>query len=208
MNRSKTPEPMPRCFYDREPIAVARDLLGKLLIRETAAGMLAGRIVETEAYLATDDPACHAAMGPRRKNAAMFGPPGHAYVYPIHARYCFNVVTEPPAVGSAVLIRALQPLWKIETTYHLRPVARMRDIANGPAKLCAALDIARDFDGWDLIGGQRLWISEDELSGEPAVTSSLIGRSVRIGVTSAADLELRFFVRNCEFVSGPKRLRV
>ena len=99
-------EPLPREFYDRDVRQVARDLPGKLLVRLTRDGITTGRIVEVEAYLAHDDPANHAYHGQTRRNASMFGPPGHAYVYAIHARFCLNVVTEPAGVPSAVLIRS------------------------------------------------------------------------------------------------------
>jgi DNA-3-methyladenine glycosylase len=193
--------PLPRSFYDRDPIAVAQALLGKLLLRRTAAGLTGGRIVETEAYLAQHDPACHAARGRTRKNASMFGPPGHAYVYPIHARYCFNVVTEPEEVASAVLIRAIEPLAGLALMQQRRGRGALRELANGPAKLCEALAIDRQLDGWDLTLGRQLWIAEDDAAAPPA---SSIVQSPRIGVTSAHDLPLRFFLRDSPFVSGRK----
>lgn len=196
--------PLPREFYDRHAIDVARGLLGKLLIRETAAGLVSGRIIETEAYLASDDPACHAARGKTRKNASMFGPPGHAYVYPIHSRYCFNVVTEPEGVPSAVLVRAVEPLAGLALMQSRRGQDRLRELASGPAKLCEAFEIDRGWDGWDLTQGCQLWIAAEDGS---VVRSASIGRSTRIGVTSAQHLPLRFFVRHHALVSGPRRLR-
>jgi DNA-3-methyladenine glycosylase len=195
---------LPRDFYDRHAIDVARELLGKLLIRETASGRVSGRIIETEAYLASDDPACHAARGQTRKNASMFGPPGHAYVYPIHSRYCFNVVTEPECVPSAVLIRAVEPVCGLALMQTRRRQDRLRELASGPAKLCEALEIDRSLDGWDLTQGRQLWIAD---AGEPLLEPAAVGCSARIGVTSAEDLPLRFFVRNHDLVSGPRRLR-
>lgn len=201
---SRHPSTLPREFYDRHAIDVARELLGKLLIRETAAGRASGRIIETEAYLAADDPACHAARGLTRKNASMFGPPGHAYVYPIHSRYCFNAVTEPERVPSAVLVRAVEPVSGLELMQARRGQDRLRELARGPARLCEALEIDRSLDGWDLTQGCQLWIAD---AGEPALDAASIGSSPRIGVSAADDLPLRFFVRNHQLVSGPRRLR-
>jgi DNA-3-methyladenine glycosylase len=196
--------PLQRSFCDRQVIDVARSLLGTVLYRRTVEGLVSGRIVETEAYLAEGDSACHSAGGKSRKNATMFGPPGHAYVYPIHARVCFNVVTQARGVASAVLIRAVEPLQGIDLMQRRRGHDRATELANGPAKLCEAFRIGRELDGWDLTRGSRLWIVT---SYECQEVSLDIGRSVRIGVTSAKDLMLRFYERGNPFVSGPKRLR-
>ncbi len=196
--------PLPRRFYDRHAADVARDLLGKLLIRETAEGSVGGRILETEAYLAADDSACHAARGKTRKNASMFGPPGLAYVYPIHSRHCFNVVTEPEGVASAVLVRAVEPLTGLTLMKTRRGRDVLRELASGPAKLCEAFDIDRRLDGWDLTLGRQLWIVDDGVPPVPAVS---VGCSPRIGVTSAEHLPLRFYIRSHALVSGPRRLR-
>src|SRR5690606_29404774 len=102
--------PLPRSFYGREPALVARELLGKRLLRQSPEGLTSGRIVETEAYLSSNDPACHATRGQTRKNTTMFGPAGHSYVYMIHSRWCLNAVTETVGKPSAVLIRAIEPL--------------------------------------------------------------------------------------------------
>src|SRR5216117_353245 len=99
-----------REFYLRDPAVVARELIGKRLVRETSAGLCGGPIVEAEAYLSRRDPACHASRGMTRRTTVMFGEPGHAYVYMIHHRWCLNAVTEPTGVASAVLIRAIEPL--------------------------------------------------------------------------------------------------
>jgi DNA-3-methyladenine glycosylase len=198
------PRPLLQKFYDRHAADVARDLLGKLLIRETAEGPVSGRILETEAYLARDDSACHAARGKTHKNASMFGPPGHAYVYPIHSRYCFNVVTEPEGVASAVLVRAVEPLTGLTLMETRRGRDVLRELASGPAKLCEAFDIDRRLDGWDLTLGRHLWIVDDGVSPIPAAS---IGCSPRIGVTSAEHLPLRFYIRSHALVSGPRRLR-
>ncbi|QDU26808.1 3-methyladenine DNA glycosylase [Anatilimnocola aggregata] len=197
------PQPLRRPFYDRPPEVVARELIGKLLLRETSAGLCGGLIVETEAYLAEGDSACHAAKGQTPRNASMFGPPGHAYVYSIHAKWCVNVVTEQAGVASAVLIRALEPLINLELLQARRPLATTRDLARGPARLCSALEVTRAQDGLDLTVAEQLWIAR---SAGLKLSPDSIGTSTRIGVTSAHDLPLRFYLRGSSFVSGPKKL--
>ena len=192
---------LPRTFYDREPIIVARELLGKILLRMTSQGLCRGRIVETEAYLAERDSACHASRGQNRKNATMFGPPGHAYVYVIHARHCLNFVTEAAGRPSAILIRAIEPLEGIERMQVRRGTNRLLDLARGPARLCEALDIDRRHDGHDLTLGQELWVADDgQLNG----TQLTICKSPRIGVTSAHGRLLRYFLKGSPFVSGKR----
>jgi DNA-3-methyladenine glycosylase len=194
-----------RAFYNRDVVQVARDLLGCLLLRDSREGLTAGIIVEVEAYLAQGDPANHAFRGPNRKNASMFGPPGHAYVYPIHSRFCLNVVTEPEGVPSAVLIRAIEPTEGIELMRRRRKarsgsqeVADL-DLARGPARLCEALAIDRTLDGWDLTSGRVLWI--EARSGTAARQNLPVVVTTRVGVTAAADLPLRFYLSDCPFVS-------
>lgn len=206
---------MPRRFYDRDVVAVARDLLGQRIVRVTPDGRTAGRIVEVEAYLGRDDPASHAYRGKTRRNAAMFGPPGHAYVYAIHSRWCLNAVTEPEGVPSAVLIRAVEPLEGVELMQRRRrarrrlgggssaahaPTLPVADLARGPARLCEAFAIDRALDGWDLTRGVDLWIAAAR---DRAVSPAEIRTSPRVGVTSAHDLPLRFFVADSPFVSQP-----
>jgi len=196
-------EILPRSFFNRDVVVVAEDLLGKLLVRRSRAGMCVGRIVETEAYLAAGDSACHAARGKTKKNATMFGNPGLAYVYAIHARYCLNTVTEAAGRPSAVLIRAVEPITGIEIMQQRRGSDKLTDLCRGPARLCEAFGIDRRLDGWDLQRGTRLWIGDDGMTDDMI---ALVGRSARIGVTSEMLAELRFFVNGSPFVSGPKYL--
>ena len=189
--------PLPRDFYHREPVDVARDLLGKVLVRRDRAGLCSGRIVETEAYLASGDTACHAFRGRTRKNATMFGPPGHLYVYPIHARHCLNIVTQPAGIASAILIRAVEPLAGIRLMQSRRRLSDLLQLARGPARLCEAFHVDRRLDGWDLTRGTRIWITDGV-----AVTPDQIRGSARVGVTSAQDMQLRFFVADCLYVSS------
>jgi len=201
--------PLAREFYARHPTVVARELLGKLLIRQAANGpILAGRIVEAEGYLSTRDSACHANRGMTRKNATMFGPAGHAYVYMIHARWCLNAVTEEVGQGSAVLIRAIEPLHGIELMCERRGTPKHLDLARGPARLCQALDVTKHYDGWDLTLGRELWIA-DELPNEINNRNGSplrIARSRRIGVTSAHHRLLRYYVAGNPYVSGRRTL--
>lgn len=193
---------LPRAFYDRPTEVVAQELLGMILVRQAEDGLTAGRIVETEAYLSSDDAACHAVRGKTRSNASMFGPPGHAYVYPIHARHCANAVTGPADAGTAVLIRAIEPTEGIQLMQERRQLEPLLDLARGPARTCQAMAIDRDLDGCDLTTGTDLWIAEEQ--GKPSKLT--IRKSRRIGVTAAHELPLRFFVADSRFVSGTKSL--
>ncbi len=192
-----------RDFYDRDPVDVARELIGKHLIRRTPRGLCSGVIVETEAYLAADDPASHSFRGPTRKNATMFGRAGLLYVYAIHGRHCLNAVTQSRGIASAVLIRAVQPLQGIELMQQRRQCEPI-DLARGPARLCEAFAVDRRFDGWDLTRGTRLWIEQPD---EAAHRDHKIVTSPRIGVTSAHGLELRFSLQGSPYVSGPRTRR-
>jgi DNA-3-methyladenine glycosylase len=191
-----------RDFYERDPIEVARQLLGKRLMRRGRSGLMSGWIVEVEAYLAEGDSACHAARGRTRSNAAMFGRAGLAYVYPIHSRYCFNVVTQRRGCASAVLVRAVRPLDGIRLMQRRRGSTATGDLARGPARLCEAFEIDRRLDHWDLTWGRRLWI-EDHGTARPVTDA--VGASTRIGVTSAQDQLLRFYFVDCPYVSGSRR---
>lgn len=190
---------LPENFYRKNVVRVAKGLIGCIVCRRSREGLTTGRIVETEAYLPANDSASHSFKGIGRKNASMFGPPGRSYVYTIHARQCFNVVTQAEGQGSAVLIRAVEPVSGIELMSERRNTDTFRDLCRGPARLCEAFDIGREFDGWNLSTGKRLWIASSPH--RPAISTS-----VRIGVTSAEDLPLRFFESQNRFVSGPQWL--
>lgn len=190
-----------RRFFERHPRVVARQMLGALLIREDAAGKRAGRIVETEAYLGTTDAAAHAAAGQTARNAVLFGPAGHAYVYFTYGmHYCMNVSCEPPGRAGCVLIRALEPVLGIAAMAAARgraPEEDPRAIAAGPARLCQALGITRPRDN-----GKDLLSPDSDLRLE--LTAERVGKitsGVRIGIRKAAELELRFWVAGNRFVS-------
>ncbi len=188
-----------RSFYDRDTLIVARELLGKRLVRQIDGARLAGRIVETEAYT-QDDAACHASRGRTPRTAVMFGPPGHAYVYFIYGmHHCFNVVTESEGTAGAVLIRALEPLEGLDQMLARRRGHSGVALTNGPARLCYALGIDRTLNGVDLVTGDRLWIESDQ-----TIPDAQIACGPRIGVRGderALNCPWRFWVRDNPYVS-------
>lgn len=195
---------LPQAFFERETSIVARDLVGTWLYSQIDGQLSGGVIVETEAYLPENDSACHAARGLTPGNAAMFQRPGLAYVYPIHSRCCFNVVTEAEGIGAAVLIRAIEPrlglsLMQLRRSERRAKPVLARELCSGPAKLCEALGIGRNFNQHDLTGGRRLWLGEPRTGEKPAE----IRVTPRIGVTSAEDLALRFVWAGHPAASGP-----
>ena len=186
--------PLPREFYLQNTIEAAKSLLGKLLVRRTEDGVIAGRIVETEAYL-RDDPACHASRGMTRRNSVMFGEPGHAYVYFTYGmHFCFNAVTAPEGVGEAVLVRAVEPVEGIEAMKLNRGTDELTNLTSGPAKLCQAFGLDRWHNGLNLTSGE-LVIADD------GWTPSEIMISTRIGINLAADKPWRFYIAGNPYVS-------
>ncbi len=176
-----------RGFFDRDTVQVARELLGRWIVRRIDCTCLVGRIVETEAYLGPHDRASHSCRGCTPRNRSMFGPPGHAYVYLIYGlHHCLNVVTEPEGHGSAVLLRALEPVHGLPGN------------TRGPGLLCRALSVDRSLDGADLLG-DGLFLAEPDLP-----IPFTIARGPRIGVDYAeawARRLLRFHIRGNPWVS-------
>ena len=200
-----------REFFNRDAITVARELLGKLLIRREGGKLLAGRIVEDEAYLGALDPAAHAYNGRTARNAVLFGPPGHAYVYFIYGNhYCTNVSCMPEGDAGGVLLRALEPVFGITEMAKLRAVvlsepprtSQLRLISSGPGRMSEALGITRQRDnGKDLTDARSdLWVADDGSRVERIATSK------RIGIKKAIDEPLRFVIAGNPFVSGPRLL--
>ena len=169
-----TLKPLPKSFYDRDTIEVAKDLLGKLLVHEDKIV----RIVETEAYL-KNDPACHAYKGMTKRNVSMFKGPATLYVYTIHRQNCMNVVTR---IGEAVLIRAGEP------------IRNVKGRTSGPGLLSKALGVTREMDGISLLG-PPIFIADDGYEVNEIVVTK------RVGVTKAKDWPLRFYIKGNKFVS-------
>jgi len=193
--------PLSRSELPDDTVALARSLIGKLVVRALPEGMVSGRIVETEAYV-VGDAAGHGFRGMTPRNRSLFLERGHAYVYLAYGTsMMLNVSSEAEGVGTGVLIRALEPLEGIEIMRRNRGVERLRDLARGPGRLATALRIDRSLDGLDLCRKGPLWLARDDL--EPGK----IGQSIRIGITKDADRLLRFYVRGSPFVSGPRSLR-
>ena len=190
---------LPHSFYSRSTLEVASDLLGKVLVRTRNKRKLAGKIVETEAYVGPHDLACHASKGHTPRTSIMFGPAGYAYVYMIYGFYfCLNVVTEPEGYPAAVLIRAVEPIESVDMMLRLRNNPQCEtNIASGPGKLCMAMSIDKRLNGEDLFG-KTLWIEDRKLS---------VGRmctSPRVGVDYAGedkDKPWRFYVDGNPHVS-------
>lgn len=176
---------------------MAPELLGRVLVRILPGGeRLSGAIVEAEAY-EPGDPASHGFRGPTRRNASMFGPPGRLYVYFTYGHHwMMNVVTRETGVGSAVLIRALEPLEGLEAMAGHRARTDPRDLCSGPGKLAQALGVDRSGDGADLVRGREVWLE----AGEP-VPAERIQTGPRVGVSVGGERAWRFFVRDSPWAS-------
>lgn len=188
-----------RDFFDRKAVEVARDLLGKILVRSRRDEIIAGKLVEVEAYLGEQDPAAHAFAGRTERTKILYGEPGHAYIFKIRGYYCLNAVAEEKDSPGCVLIRAIEPIIGIGEMRKLRGgrVIKDVDIANGPGKLCQAFDIDLSLYGTDLTSqNSPLFIAEPIDKGEFEIETSK-----RIGIAKAAGWELRFTIKNNKFVS-------
>ena len=192
--------PLSRAELPVDTVALARYLIGKILVREMAEGVASGRIVETEAYV-VGDAAGHAYRGMTPRNRSLFLERGHAYVSFVYgSAYLLNVSSELAGIGAGVLIRALEPCDGIAIMQRNRQIERLRDLARGPGRLTAALRVDSGFDGLDLCREGPLWLGHgDHESGD-------IGQSIRIGIARDANRLLRFYLRGSPFVSGPRWL--
>lgn len=204
---------LPQSFYARDPRIVARELLGKILVRTLSRGAkstrLSGRIVEVEVYLGEGDLAAHSAAGKTERNQVLFGPPGHAYVYFIYgAHYCLNFSCMPEGNAGSVLLRAIEPLEGIEVMGQKRGIAAdrlqsisgLRLLTSGPGRLCEALGITRK-----LFNGATLYVPDSDLKivGDEFVPKA-IDETLRIGITKSSEMPLRYVIAGNAFVSGRK----
>ena len=214
-SRSETPgsgsaRPLPRSFYERPVLRVARDVLGRLLVHDGTDGRVSGRIVEVEAYRGPLDPASHAFRGRTARNAVMFGPAGHLYVYFTYGmHYCANLVCEAAGRPAALLVRALEPIDGIDLMRIRRGVHDLHRLARGPGCVARALALDRTHDGLDLTRGP-VWVAD----APPVRHGHPIARGPRIGIRVGTERPWRFFLRGDRCVSGrpvvsarPARLR-
>ena len=183
--------PLPRRFYARDSLEVGPDLIGRVLVREAGGVRMAGRIVEVEAYR-PDDPASHSFRGPTQRNATMFGPAGHAYVYVSHGiHHCLNLTT---GRGAAVLLRALEPVEGVPEMVRRRGTVQPRLLCAGPGRLCQALGVALADDGKDLTRRDGLWVA----AGEPVPS---VRATPRVGISVAVDAAWRFVEEGSRYLS-------
>ncbi len=197
-------DPLPPSFYEGSTVQIAKKLLGTYLLHKNVEGLTVGRIVETEAYLA-DDPACHASRGQTPRNAPMFGPPGHAYVYFIYGMYhCFNVVTASKGIGEAVLIRALEPIEGIDLMQKRRAKGQVKsflpqDLCNGPSKLVIAMGLTKEHNTLPLFDDFLCILSKNHYGDQPDKQN--IVTTTRIGLKKGCYLPLRFYIKDHPSVS-------
>jgi DNA-3-methyladenine glycosylase len=192
-------ERLPRSFFEDYTPAVAKRLLGQLLVRRVGRRLLCGMLVEVEAYRGRDDPASHAYRGETPRNRVMFGEAGRAYVYFSYGfHHCLNVKTERKGVAGAILIRALEPLNGIELMKKNRGKEEVRELTNGPGKLTQALKIDRRLNGEDLVRSEELFLARGK------VTDFEIRDSSRIGIDRGLEFRWRYFIGGNQFVSRTK----
>ena len=186
---------LPREFFERDPALVARELLGKRLVRRIEGESLEGVIVETEAYYGLQDPASRAFNGTKNYNRIMWEEPGRVFIYNVHKYWMFNVVAHEPGEIGAVLVRAVEPTREVETMLRNRPVEDSRELTSGPGKLTIAFGMDKGLHGQDVTDlKSEVYIVDGALEHE-------IGASRRIGVTRDLDMDLRFYVMGSPYVS-------
>lgn len=201
MTDVKKLKPLPAEFYRRNTLTVAKELLGKVIIRLSGKQFLSAMITETEAYIGDHDPASHSYQKITDRNKIMYDTGGKVYVYFIYGNYyCFNIVTGKRGEGNAVLVRAAEPLNGIERMKKARgKTLGLHELTNGPAKLCIALGIDREFYGEDVTEKKKIFISMNKVKKDITVCTSK-----RIGINTGEDLPYRFFIKDNPFVTRHK----
>lgn len=188
---------LPTSFYARNPTVVAENILGKIVVRRFEGIVLAGKVVEVEAYLGSDDPAAHSFIGKTKRNEVLFGNPGYTYVHSIHKYYCMDIVCEGKGNPGSVLIRALEPILGIDIMKVNRSTKDVGALCSGPGKLCQALKITRELNGVNVTRGDSpITIYDSNL-----IFNKDIITSQRIGISKAKELPLRFSIKENTFVS-------
>ena len=191
-----------KAFLSLPTTQIAQNLLGMYLAHDSPQGLSVGKIVETEAYLAKKDPACHAHNGKTKRNASMFEIPGTIYVYQIYGiHHCFNLVTAPKGTGEAVLIRSLEPIDGIELMQLRRGIKNLYQLCNGPAKLVQAMGITQQHNGLSLRKGPVYLLDAGLYQPSNIQKTPTITKSKRIGISKATHLLLRFRIKESKFVS-------
>lgn len=188
---------LPKNFYFEEPQIVGKNLLGKYLVRRIDDKFLVGKIVEVEAYLAKKDEASHAFRGETKRTKSLFGDGGRTYIYSIHQQKCLDITTQELGNPTSVLIRALEPIEGIEIMQKFRPQEKVKNLTNGPGKLCQALNITRELDGIEVCEeNSEIFITEGE-----KIFDEEIVIAKRVGISKAKDFDLRFYIKNNQFIS-------
>jgi DNA-3-methyladenine glycosylase len=191
---------LPRSFFKRDTVTVAKELVGKIIFRKWEDKLLKGMIVETEAYPGNNDPASHTYIGKTNRNAAMFEEGGIAYVYFTYGNhYCFNVVTGKKNIGSGVLIRGVEPLAGIDVMMKNRNSIDLYNLTNGPGKFAQAFMINRNINTADLSGDEIFLVEPEEF-----IKHNII-KSKRIGITKNTEKLYRFYIKDNPFVSGSSK---
>ena len=194
MVKHKYPK-VPRLFYARPTLEVACDILGKYIVYNGTQGRFSAKVVEVEAYIGEDDPACHAFGGPTRRSEPLFGPPGYSYIYLIYGMYhCFNFVTEPRGRAAAVLLRAAEPDEGLQLMHELSPGKKDTQLLSGPGKFCRSFGLDLNQNCVDLTSDMLYLENRAEPVGEVAV-------STRIGISKGTDRPWRFYDKDSQYVS-------
>jgi DNA-3-methyladenine glycosylase len=194
-------KPLHRDFYDRDPVFVSQQILGKYLIRYINKTPIVSKIVETEAYLSANDPAAHSFIGKTARTEILFGEPGFTYVFSLHRYFCLNIVTEGINKPGCVLIRAIEPIEGLELMKHFRNTKNLYNLTSGPGKLCQALNINKSMNGIDVTSKTSL--IQITHCGE-LISKKDICSTPRIGISKAKNELLRFYIKNNSFVSKIK----